>query len=144
MTAPDGPCPPTIGFSDGEMVQPTVLIVGKFRDDRELVRDVLSAAGYGCLVAGETYEALKLFRELRPALVLSDLGRPGMTVDGVELLKQIRREDTEIPIVFLTGGLDDEAEAECLRLGALAVLHRPMDIDRLLTAAARALKRNGH
>jgi len=131
MTAPDG-------------LQPTVLIVAKFRDQSELMRDVLGPAGYGCLLASDTYEALQLFRQLRPALVLSDLGRPGAIVDGVELLKQIKRVDTNVPVVFLTGGVDDEVEAECLRLGASAVLHRPMHFDRLLAAAAHALGYEGN
>lgn len=131
MTAPDGS-------------RLTVLVVGKFRDHRELARDILSDADYGCLLARDTHEALELFRNVRPALVLSDLGRPGTSVHGVELLKQLKRADPDVPVVFLTGGVDDDAAAECLRLGASAVLQRPMSVDVLLSAAARAIERAGN
>ena len=80
-----------------------VLIVGKFRVFSDFVADLLGSAGYECRVAGDADEALEMFRQLRPALVVSDRIMPGMNTSGVDLLKQVKHEDPHAAVVFLTG-----------------------------------------
>lgn len=123
------------------MAQHSVLIVAKFRDVRAVLRDVFSIADYRCLVARDAGEALELFRQSRPALVVSDLKMPAMSVSGVELLRRVRREDPDVAVILLTGDSGAKAVADCRKLGAFKVLAKPVHIDELLITAERALER---
>jgi DNA-binding NtrC family response regulator len=118
-----------------------VLIVAKFGCVGQLVDDIFNGAGYRCRVAGDAGEALEMFRQSRPALVVSDLRMPGMSVSGVELLTQSLREDLEVAVVFLTGDPAGSIVTNCLRLGAFKVLPKPTQVDQLLMTAERALER---
>jgi DNA-binding NtrC family response regulator len=118
-----------------------VLIVSKLRSVGDLVADVLGSAGYRCRMAGDAEEALEIFRQQRPALVVSDLRMPSMSTSGVDLLKQVRREDPYVAVVLLTGDLDGRAVAHCMKLGAHKVLAKPVHVDELMLTAERALER---
>ena len=121
---------------------PDVLIVAKFRFFGDFVADLLNSAGYECRVAGDADEALEMFRQLRPALVVSDRIMPGMNTSGIDLLKQVQREDPHAAVVFLTGDSSPGIFLECLKLGAFDVVGKPIHVDELLHAVARALEQH--
>lgn len=87
-----------------EFVQATthpILVV----DDEDLVRQatgrMLESLGYSVLTAGSGREALDQFDPNRFALLLLDVAMPGM--DGLELRRQLRSQDPELPIVMMSG-----------------------------------------
>lgn len=118
--------------------QKRVLLV----DDSAIVASQLSAmiertAGYE--VAGRAksgVEALKLYRELKPDVVLMDIVMPDM--DGISALRSILATDRSAHVVMVSsvGGVAEKV-TECLRLGAKGVVSKPFDEDVL----TRALKR---
>ena len=73
-------------------------------DDEEGIRKVLGIAladsGYQVVAAENGLEALKLFRDTRPAIVLTDIKMPGL--DGIELLRWIKAERPETEVIMLT------------------------------------------
>jgi DNA-binding NtrC family response regulator len=77
-------------------------------------------------LAATAEEGLVLFRESRPALVVSDLRMPFMSMSGLDLLSQIRQEDPDAAVILLTGDLSVNAVATCLKLGAFKVLPKPV------------------
>ena len=115
----------------------TVLVVEDDPFVRQLVDQLLSAAGYRVLVAGDGAEAL-LMAEDRLAdidLVLTDVLMP--EVNGVELARTLRRRRSDLPVVFMSGftGRDVALEEELAGLGPL--LAKPFTSETV-TAIVRA------
>jgi len=72
------------------------------------------------------------------ACLMLDVRMPGM--NGLELQRQIVAADWQIPIIFITSHVDDEARARALDAGAVAFLYKPCREDDLLQAIDAALK----
>ncbi|MDJ0783229.1 MAG: response regulator [Desulfosarcinaceae bacterium] len=109
-------------------------------DDEDGLRTVLGIsltdAGYEVLSAGDGQQALDLFRLHRPPIVLTDIKMPVM--DGVELLKQIKRIAPETEVIMLTGHGDMELAIECLKLEATDFITKPIRDEILEIALQRA------
>jgi len=84
--------------------------------------------------------ALK-FLENMPSLafgcVVSDVRMPGM--DGIDLLRQIKKEPKTLPIVIMTGHGDIPLAVEAMKLGAIDFLEKPFEDERLVTMISSAL-----
>lgn len=103
--------------------------------ERLQMRDMASAVVYD----GE--EALSLVAEDEPEVMVLDLKMPG--IDGLEVLRRVKREHPNVEVIVLTGHGSKEIEQECLGLGACAYLEKPVDIDtltRTMKSAYRKLK----
>jgi DNA-binding response OmpR family regulator len=131
------------------LLQRDVLIVSATPLIREVFHDVFLSAGYQCLLAADGSEAVDMFRGWRPSLVLTDFNLPD--VSGLELLQDVRQEDPAATVIILCGGvfkrggkvvglLDVEAvRGASLKLGAYAVLEKPVGVEELLFTAEGAL-----
>lgn len=112
-------------------------------DDDRLVRaflaETLEGAGYRVALASNGPDALALRRSFRPDLILLDVMMPAM--DGLRVCREIRREDAETPVVFLTA-LDSEAdEVRALDAGADAHIPKTVSPALLLARVAARLRR---
>jgi DNA-binding response OmpR family regulator len=110
-------------------------------DDEELILDVikdsLELGGYESWTASNGEEAMRLFHENDPDLVITDARMPGM--DGYELSRLIRRESS-VPIMMLTGVVPQTDDSE----GAKAVngyLRKPIQIGDLLAKVEEMMNR---
>ena len=74
------------------------------------------------------------------ACLILDIRMPGM--NGLELQRQMMAADWQIPIVFITSHVDDEAQARALDAGAVAFLYKPCREDDLLQAIDVALQQS--
>jgi CheY-like chemotaxis protein len=103
----------------------------------ELVADVLEAAGYSVLKAGDAETGLSLARAEKPSLVLMDVGLPGM--DGLSATVILKREaeTREIPVVALTAHAMKEDEARALAAGCDGYIRKPVDTRALPQIVAR-------
>lgn len=114
-----------------------ILIVEDERDVALSIQEVLEEAGYDARIAGDGREALDLLREgPRPALILLDLGMPGM--DGLEFRRRQEAEPgiADIPVVVLTANMQQATEKR-MRVGAKAALQKPVALSTLLAVVAR-------
>lgn len=121
------------------MARASVLVVDGYCGTRELVHEVLRVAGYSCFLAADGLDAMDVFRRERPDLVVT--GVRVQTVNGVELLRRIRREDPDTAVIVMTGDPAADVVGECYGLGAFEVLVKPFVIEELLISAERALER---
>jgi DNA-binding NtrC family response regulator len=121
-----------------DMRQRDVLIVEEDPKVRDLLRQILDAAGYNTLLAGDGREGLEAFRRSRPDLIVTDFRMPAM--NGIELLKQVRQEDPEAAVIVESGAADVKLKIASLKLGAYAFLMKPILVDELLITAERALE----
>ncbi|MCP3955417.1 MAG: response regulator [Desulfobacterales bacterium] len=114
----------------------TILLV----DDEEGIRKVLGISledsGYAVLKAENGDRALELFLKHRPQIVLTDIKMPGM--DGISLLKAIKREDPDTEVIMITGHGDMDLAIQSLKLEATDFVTKPINDDVLEIALKRA------
>jgi two-component system, response regulator, stage 0 sporulation protein F len=114
-----------------------ILIVDDQFGIRILLNEVLQREGYETYQAANGIQALDIVTNHSPDLVLLDMKIPGM--DGIEILKRMRKIDQEISVIIMTayGELDMIQEAK--DLGALTHFAKPFDIDDIRSAVKKYL-----
>ena len=113
-----------------------VLVVDDDRDSVEMLKILLDMNGGATHVAYDGVEAVKLAEELRPEVILLDIGLP--KIDGYEACRRIREHawGRHMIVVALTGhGLDDD-RAKSQRSGFDMHLVKPVEPELLLTVLA--------
>ena len=112
-------------------------------DDDALLRRSLAfnleQAGYRVSTAANAEDALAAARQDLPDLVMLDIGLPGM--DGLDALRQFR-EQSGVPVIFLTARRRELDEALGLELGADDYITKPFDLDVLLAHIKAVLRRS--
>ena len=88
------------------MAKRKILVVDDEIDFLEMMRLRLEANNYSVVTASDGNEALEKFRKEKPVAVLLDILMPGM--DGIDVLKKMRSEDTKIPIFIITAFSNEE------------------------------------
>jgi len=121
----------------------SILVIEDDPSLRDTLRIHLSSAGYSVRVAADATEAIRAILAGVPDLVLSDISLPYM--DGFELLEVLRRDEStrSIPVILLTGLVDDDSYVRGIKLGAIAYLTKPVLRDELLKAISGALRSAG-
>ena len=108
-------------------------------DDEGVIRESLAAAlsddDVEIRTAAEAHEALNLLAERTPDIVLSDVRMPRM--DGVELLREIRRRALDVDVVLMTAFDDMPTVAAAMREGAADFLVKPLDLHELRRVLSR-------
>jgi CheY-like chemotaxis protein len=120
------------------MSLPLVLIADDASDDREMYAGYLSENGFRVAEAGDGVEAVRLAKQLRPAVVVLDLVMPRL--DGITATRRIRGDATirRTPILVLTA--DDGQAHAALEAGANAVCVKPCLPSALTPQIQRLLK----
>ncbi len=111
-------------------------------DEREFVQtlsDRLLMRDMGTAVAYDGEQALSLVEEDEPEVMVLDLKMPG--IDGIEVLRRVRREHPNMEVIILTGHGSKEDEEICLKLGAFAYLEKPIDMEVLAQTMCEAYQR---
>lgn len=130
----------------GAFAEPTlsdghILIVDDQPELRELLVEHLTTQGYAVQEAWFGEQALARVREARPQLVLLDIALPG--INGLEILRRIRRYDPTINIVMMTGNQDVVLARSTIQLGAMDYVFKPFEMDRFDRAVAAGMGRPG-
>ena len=118
-----------------------VLVVEDEPSIADLERRYLAQAGYGVHVEHDGGLALAQVRRLRPALVVLDVGLPGM--DGIEVCRQLRAAGDWTPIIFVTARDDEVDRVLGLELGADDYVTKPFS-PRELVARVTGMLRRAH
>ena len=113
-----------------------ILLVDDENDVREMLHLSLSAMGYDVMDAEDGNEALKIFRDSHPQIVLTDIKIPSM--DGIELLQKIKCEDPDTEVVMITGHGDMDLAIKSLKYEATDFVAKPINIDALKIALKRS------
>jgi DNA-binding NtrC family response regulator len=113
-----------------------ILVVDDEASIYESLRMVLGKE-YDLLWAPNAGEAVKLFHEQTPQLVLLDIIMPG--VDGMAVLSAIRDADRTIPVIMLTATRMLRTAVEAMKKGATDYIVKPFDVEELRLIIARAL-----
>ncbi len=117
-----------------------ILIVDDERDIRELVGEILRDEGYEVRLAADADECLgEIDRDL-PDLVVLDIWLKGSRMDGIEILRTVKRDNPDLPVVIISGHGNIELAVAAIRQGAYDFIEKPFNIDQLLVVIARALE----
>jgi two-component system, NtrC family, nitrogen regulation response regulator NtrX len=117
-----------------------ILIVDDERDIRAVVAGVLEDEGYVTRQAASSQEALPSLRRRPPSLVLLDIWLQGSELDGLEILKVVRREHPSVPVVMFSGHGTVETAVAAIKIGAYEFIEKPFKSDRLLLVVERAVE----
>ncbi|MBN1831996.1 MAG: hybrid sensor histidine kinase/response regulator [Deltaproteobacteria bacterium] len=113
-----------------------ILIVDDEEDVRDMLHLALSSMGYDVLDAEDGTKALQIFRDARPRIVLTDIKMPRM--DGIELLKELKREDPDTEVIMITGHGDMDLAIKSIKHEATDFVPKPINLEVLKIALRRA------
>jgi two-component system, NtrC family, response regulator AtoC len=114
-----------------------VLVVDDETKMQRVLEIMLKRMGHEVACAGNGPEALQLLKSAPADLVISDLRMPGMT--GIELLKTLREQGNEVPVIIMTAYGTIESAVEAMKLGACDYIVRPFDVEALELTINRIL-----
>jgi DNA-binding response OmpR family regulator len=116
------------------MSNPKILLVD---DEVEFIKPLaerLGLRGMEARLAFDGEHALQLVEDEEPDFMVLDLKMPG--IDGMEVLRRIRKAHPRIRVIMLTGHGSERDRDEALRLGAHGYLQKPVQIGRLVQLMA--------
>jgi UDP-3-O-[3-hydroxymyristoyl] N-acetylglucosamine deacetylase len=115
----------------------SILVVDDEEGIRESVREILTDEGYRVIEASDGSKVLELIRKERPRLVLLDIWMP--KIDGIGLLKEIKKQEPEVNVVMISGHGNIHTAVAATKLGAFDFIEKPLSLDGLLLTVRRAL-----
>lgn len=116
---------------------PSILIVDDEPSILQSLSGLLSDEGFYVLTAPNGYEALKTIEAESPDLVLLDIWMPG--IDGIETLKEIKKNNSHIQVIVITGHGSIETAVKATKLGAFDLIEKPLSIDKVIVVINNAL-----
>ncbi len=122
------------------MKRETILVAEDDRNLREGLVETLEAEGYQVLAVGDGAEALKVFFERSPDLVLLDVMMP--EVNGYDVCRRLREKDRQVPVLMLTAKGEEIDKVLGLELGADDYITKPFGVHELRARIAAALRRS--
>jgi class 3 adenylate cyclase len=117
----------------------TILVVDDDPDIREVLRDRLESLGCRVLVAPSGKEGLELLEKHSPQMVLLDIEMPGM--NGLEVLKEIRRREIDVTVVIITAYGTIERAVQAMKEGAYDFIPKPFEPEQIALIAQKAFER---
>ena len=107
-----------------------VLIVDDDKDIVTIVSTILGGRGWDIKAAYNGREALEAVTASKPDIILLDIMMPEM--NGIEVLKRIKKIDTDARIIMITAFGDVESYLDSMELGAYEYINKPFETDELL------------
>jgi len=115
-----------------------VLVVDDEPDVLDTLRDMLESLGYEAITATTGEEAIAAMITVRPQVVFLDLRMPG--ISGLEALSYFREHHRRVPVIVITGSIQQEVARHARAGGAFEVVGKPFDMDTLHRLLARAMQ----
>ncbi|MEM6888881.1 MAG: sigma-54 dependent transcriptional regulator [Pseudomonadota bacterium] len=117
-----------------------ILIVDDERDIRELISDILEDEGFRTRKAGTSDEAMASINAEAPALIVLDIWLKDSRMDGIDILKTVKRDNPDVPVVIISGHGNIEIAVAAIKQGAYDFIEKPFNIDQLMVVVRRAME----
>ena len=117
-----------------------ILIVDDERDIRELIGDILKDEGYSVRLAGTSDSAMAEINKEPPALLILDIWLKDSQMDGIDILKAVKRDNPDVPVVIISGHGNIEIAVAAIKQGAYDFIEKPFNIDQLMVVITRAME----
>ena len=116
-----------------------ILIIDDEENQRNILKTILDDEGYETYAASSAESGLKIVREMKPDVVLTDLKMEGM--DGIELIEALPDEPFVPPAIVMTAFGTISSAVDAIKKGAFDYLAKPLDKDVLLITIRRAVEK---
>ncbi|MEH6738337.1 MAG: sigma-54 dependent transcriptional regulator [Sulfitobacter sp.] len=117
-----------------------ILIVDDERDIRELISDILEDEGFATRLAGNSDDAMAAVNTEPPALMILDIWLKDSKMDGIDILKTVKRDNPDVPVVIISGHGNVEIAVAAIKQGAYDFIEKPFNIDQLMVVIRRAME----
>ncbi len=117
-----------------------ILIVEDERDIRELISDILKDEGFQTQLAANSNECMAAISGELPDLMILDIWLKDSNMDGIDILKKVKRDHPEVPCVIISGHGNIEIAVMAIKQGAYDFIEKPFNIDQLLVVIRRAME----
>ena len=117
-----------------------ILVVDDEKDIRELVSDILVDEGYTTRKAANSDDTFAEINKEAPDLIILDIWLKESKLDGIDILKAVRRDNPDIPIVIISGHGNIEIAVAAVKQGAYDFIEKPFNIDQLIVVIKRAME----
>jgi len=117
-----------------------ILIVDDERDIRELISEILKDEGFSTRMASNSDEAMAAIAAERPGLLILDIWLKDSNMDGIDILKAVKRDYPEVPVVIISGHGNIEIAVAAIKQGAYDFIEKPFNIDQLMVVIRRGME----
>lgn len=117
-----------------------ILITDDERDIRELIGDILQDEGFETRLAANSEQCMSAIAKQKPALMILDIWLKDSAMDGIDILKTVKRDHPDIPIVIISGHGNIEIAVAAIKQGAYDFIEKPFNIDQLMVVIRRAME----
>ncbi|MEI6099640.1 MAG: sigma-54 dependent transcriptional regulator [Alphaproteobacteria bacterium] len=118
----------------------SILIVDDEKDIRELIGDILKDEGYAIRLAGNSDDCMAEINKELPSLMILDIWLKDSRMDGIDILKTVKRDNPDVPVVIISGHGNIEIAVAAIKQGAYDFIEKPFNIDQLMVVVARAME----
>lgn len=117
-----------------------ILIVDDEADIRDLISDILGDEGFATRTAHDADSAFVEINARAPSLLILDIWLQGSRMDGIEILRTVKRDNPDLPVVIISGHGNIEIAVAAIKQGAYDFIEKPFNIDQLMVVVRRALE----
>ncbi len=117
-----------------------ILIVDDERDIRDLISDILKDEGFTTRLASNSDECMAEINAEEPALMVLDIWLKDSRMDGIDILKAVKRDNPDVPIIIISGHGNIEIAVAAIKQGAYDFIEKPFNIDQLTVVVRRAME----
>ena len=117
-----------------------ILIVDDEKDIRDLIGDILKDEGYSIRLAGNSDDCMAEITDEVPSLMILDIWLKDSRMDGIDILKSVKRDNPDVPVVIISGHGNIEIAVAAIKQGAYDFIEKPFNIDQLMVVVSRAME----
>ncbi|HEY9059568.1 MAG TPA: sigma-54 dependent transcriptional regulator [Pseudobacteroides sp.] len=114
-----------------------ILIADDEKNMRWILGKALKDEGFSIVEAADGQEAVELFIDTEPDMLVLDYRMPDM--DGMEVLKRIKTINQNVPVIMITAHGSTDAAVEAMKLGAIDYISKPFDMEELKITIKKVL-----
>ena len=114
-----------------------ILVIDDSSFQRREILNMVQQAGYATREAVDGQDGLDQFAAAAPDCLVVDLLMPKL--GGLELLEELKDQGSQVPVIILVTDIQEAVRQQCLKLGAAAVVTKPVTATALIPAIGRAL-----
>ena len=117
-----------------------ILIIDDNPDIRNILKDIIEDSGFKTRIAANYNQALTEIDKKLPDVAIIDVKLDKGDNDGIELLSHIKKINSDIPVIIISGHANIEMAVKSLQSGAFEFIEKPFDKDRLINFVNRAVE----
>jgi len=115
----------------------SILVVDDDEHVRILIKDILETRLHQSIGVGSAKEALQFCRQKSFDLIVTDLAMPG--INGLELIRALRTASIRVPVLLISGSLDNHIRRAAMLFDAVETLSKPFGLVELLAVVDKTL-----